>query len=86
MDQNPFRLPGLELALICAGAAAGLYFLSKSSPSAQLQMMALLNKSFEKGLRRPQHPEAGEPHRTLLDPHQLGRSELIREIAQPKSN
>ena len=33
-----------------------------------------------------QHPEAMEPIETNIDERQLGRSEVIREIATPKKN
>jgi hypothetical protein len=32
------------------------------------------------------HPEALEPVRTLIDERQLGRSEVVREIANPKQS
>lgn len=35
---------------------------------------------------RPAHPEALEPIETRIDERQLGRSEVIREIANPKKN
>lgn len=31
----------------------------------------------------PAHPEAAEPIETKIDEHQLGRSELVREISNP---
>lgn len=34
----------------------------------------------------PLHPEVAEPVRTLIDERQLGRSEVIREIAVGKQN
>lgn len=35
---------------------------------------------------QPHHPEAAEPIVTLIDERQLGRSEVVREIANPKGN
>lgn len=32
------------------------------------------------------HPEAAEPVTTIIDEHQLGRSEVVREVATPKKN
>ena len=34
----------------------------------------------------PYHPEAMEPIETRIDERQLGRSEVIREIARPRGN
>lgn len=35
---------------------------------------------------RPPHPESTEPIETKIDEHQLGRSEVVREISQGKGN
>jgi hypothetical protein len=35
---------------------------------------------------RPAHPEAAEPVTTLIDERQLGRSEVLRELANPRGN
>jgi hypothetical protein len=32
------------------------------------------------------HPESTEPVTTKIDEHQLGRSEVVGEIARPKKN
>jgi hypothetical protein len=34
----------------------------------------------------PYHPEGAEPIETLIDERQLGRSEVISELAHPKRN
>ncbi len=34
----------------------------------------------------PYHPEGAEPIKTLIDERQLGRSEVISELAHPKRN
>lgn len=87
MGKDPFRLPSFDMSLLYAGAAATMcwYFLSKSSPATRAQMLSIF-MAVQGGTRRPGHPEAAEPHRTQFDPHQLGRSEVICELARPKQN
>jgi hypothetical protein len=50
------------------------------------EMRSQIEASIKAEIGLTQHPEAKEPVRTLIDEHQEGRSEVIREIANPKQS
>ena len=81
----------LETKILYGMGAAVLGFaLMKCRPKLANELIPVLISAFTppEGFGKPQqlHLEAKEPITTVIDERQLGRSEVISEIAHPKRN
>ncbi len=78
--------------LVCDYATEKLFSLMSPEELSKLQAMGQdeardhLKKLAEDLKAQGQHPEAIEPIKTKIDERQEGRSEVIREIADPKES